>query len=125
MSDDLSLKIWKKQESHSNQATKTWTKKEYKWSCILTQEELHERTIYSVSWSKWNGLIATCSADKTIKIHKLIDNQDGTFNLKLVHLFVSAHDGFDINCVSWCRIESDANLLASCGDDELVRVWSV
>lgn len=135
MSDDLSLKIWKKEESFSStqESTNTWSKKEYKWICILTQDNIHSRTIFSVSWSKWNGLIATSSADKSIKIHRFVQtfdyisvsNINEYYKLEELHVFDNAHDGFDVNCVAWCKIESDAHLLASCGDDELVRIWSL
>jgi len=124
VSDDLSLKIWVKELSKEN-SNSSWSRTGYSWKCVLTAEGLHSRPIYSVSWSKYNGLIATCGADSSIKISKLYQNEDETYYLHEEANLPLAHDGYDVNCVRWCPLESNSSLLASCGDDEIVRVWSM
>ncbi|KAJ1556819.1 hypothetical protein HK096_010631, partial [Nowakowskiella sp. JEL0078] len=63
--DDKSLKVWK-QDKVPNVVSSF--KKKTKWACVATVPDLHSRTIYAVSWSKHNNLIATSSGDNSIKI---------------------------------------------------------
>lgn len=88
-------------------------------------EEAHQRSIYSVSWSKVSGSIASCGADNAIRITKLVDLGEGFYKFDTVAVIDNAHSGFDINCVRWCPLDSHRSLLASCGDDDNVKLWSI
>ena len=121
--DDLSLKIWKRNHHIEGK----------KYENYLTVENLHSRTIYSVAINL--PLIATCGADNTICISELIEenNQSDPISentlkrhkLNIIDKISDAHGYRDINCVSWCKVEGYTHYLASCGDDGLVKIWSV
>ncbi|KAI8895192.1 WD40-repeat-containing domain protein [Globomyces pollinis-pini] len=107
VSDDLSLKIWSKLPNGN-------------YECTFTFEKLHSRTIYSVSWSKSNGLIATCGGDNQICILQV--NEPGTSVKKVASIF-NAHGPNDINCINWCELEGYQDHFATGGDDHHVRIW--
>lgn len=44
---------------------------------------------------------------------------------RLIASLESAHGVYDVNAVSWCPREGQADLLASAGDDGATRVWRV
>jgi WD40 repeat protein len=109
---------------------------------------VHKRTIYSVDWSTTHNRIVTAAADDTLRVFKLGPDESGAEVLKLEASIQHAHD-LDINNAVWGpgprveqtvaeRItEGDSGedggggapsheppyLLASCGDDELVKIW--
>lgn len=123
--NDLSIKIWKGAENEPNLEANSWTRKEFKWNSVLTYENAHNRSIYSVSWSKVNNLIATSGADNSIRVYQLNESIDGFFKLSIVAVIDDAHSGYDVNCVRWCPLKTYKSLLASCGDDEKVKIWSI
>lgn len=74
-----------------------------------------------MKWSKLNDLIATASADNSIRIFKESETSDPNEpTLSLVHHVEQAHEQ-DVNCVDWNPTQAD--LLASCGDDGIVKLW--
>lgn len=82
----------------------------------------HERTIYSVKWSKLNNLIATACSDNSIHIFKENDS-DPTGNspaFSLLHHQANAHTQ-DCNCIDWNPTQN--GLLASCSDDGSIKLW--
>eukprot|EP00215_Chloropicon_roscoffensis_P000483 CAMPEP_0198466996 /NCGR_PEP_ID=MMETSP1456-20131121/4373_1 /TAXON_ID=1461544 ORGANISM="Unidentified sp., Strain RCC1871" /NCGR_SAMPLE_ID=MMETSP1456 /ASSEMBLY_ACC=CAM_ASM_001119 /LENGTH=351 /DNA_ID=CAMNT_0044192977 /DNA_START=222 /DNA_END=1273 /DNA_ORIENTATION=+ len=84
--------------------------------------------LYSVDWSP-SGLIATGMADNSISLLQA-EKAEGSPEdpgasrqvLKLVKEIRGAHDG-DVNCVRFNP--KDPGVLASAGDDEVVKVWDV
>jgi WD40 repeat protein len=104
--DDLSLRIWKEQDGQYHQ--------------LVMYENLHERTIYGVSWSKSHNLIATCGGDNRIHILELVGN-----TLVLKDTIHEAHGISDINFVQWCPLGQYSQYLASCGDDQTIKVWQL
>ncbi|RNA39814.1 putative cytosolic iron-sulfur assembly CIAO1 [Brachionus plicatilis] len=113
-SDDKTLKLWKVDPEKIDKNTN--------WSCYSTISGYHNRTIYSVKWSKVNGLIATASADNSIHIFKENESNDPNEpTLTLLFNRTNAHDQ-DANCVDWNPVHE--NLLASCGDDGTVKIWN-
>ena len=102
MSDDRSCIIWKLENG--------------KYEEITRYEDLHSSSIYSVSWG--SKYIATAGGDDMINLLELNGN-----GLTLKDSF-KAHDG-DVNCVAWCSVAAHDDLLASCGDDNKVKVWKL
>lgn len=115
-SNDKSLIIW------------SIEKADYKNIKLLSKVEgVHSRGIYSVSFSFDDSFLATASADNSIAIFSVnktltSDCQVESIELKLMEKVESAHDE-DVNCVAWQR--KDKNTLVSCGDDSLIKVWSI
>lgn len=106
------------------------------WKQAATLSGFHERTIFSVDWSKGGNYIATGAADDTIRIFcersgasssaALPSGSSPSFDLAFRQ--IDAHSS-DINCVRWSpEVQHDANgkrsfLLASAADDALIRIW--
>lgn len=113
VSDDKSVIIWQR-ESNSTE-----------WKAASTLAGFHERTIFSVDWSKHGDLIVTGAADDVIRI---FSNTDGAAAFELALQHEAAHTS-DINCVRWspeAPQTADGKrslLLASAADDALVRIW--
>ncbi|KAJ3094642.1 hypothetical protein HDU97_007734 [Phlyctochytrium planicorne] len=113
VSDDCSLRIWQRQAPTGNRA-------DPKWPCISHNDNYHSRTIYSVSWSKQHGLIATASGDNTVKVAKLENDAIvETSELK------QPHGKNDVNCIAWCPLSSNSDLFATAGDDSIIRIWRI
>ena len=106
VSDDRSIRLWVFEDG--------------KWIQSHVIENHHSRPIYSVSWSKNHEYIATSGGDSVIKILK----EEGN---KLVELCsVSLPEGGnEINTLQWCPLDTDGFLLATGGDDSLVRIWKL
>lgn len=105
--DDNSVRIWLK-SSLSNDFVH------------LQTIELN-RTLFSVSWSKVNGMIATCGCDNAITI--ISENMEGKFSV--LKTIKEPHGTNDVNCVSWCPLQSHGYLLASGGDDCKVAIHNL
>ncbi|KAJ3435931.1 wd40 protein ciao1 [Anaeramoeba flamelloides] len=86
------------------------------WVIRQKIENLHERNIMSVDIKKDEEklTIATCGEDDCI--HILQEDENNVIQ-KIISI-PNAHKS-DINCVTW----GENNLLASCGDDRLVKIW--
>ena len=112
MSDDKSVRLWKCEEE------RVGARKDPKWnqSCVILEH--HSRTIFSVSWSKVHGYIATVGGDNVIKILKEENGQ-----LQVVCEASLPLGGNEVNSIAWCPLEANANLLATGGDDGLIRIW--
>ncbi|RWS24041.1 hypothetical protein B4U80_05817 [Leptotrombidium deliense] len=105
-SDDKTVRIWKFNGS--------------KWSCVCTLSGYHQRSIYDISWSRCTNLIATAAGDDRICIFKEDETSEDDYRLVCKH--ESAHL-CDVNSVEWNPVDSE--LLASCGDDNLVKLWRI
>ena len=53
----------------------------------------------------------------------MASNQDGTVETRVVAEVVKAHGQADVNCVRWGSVKEYGDLLATAGDDGVVRVW--
>jgi len=115
-SDDQTIKIWKSMDGKDN------------WKCLATLSGYHKRAIYDISWCPLTNCIASSGGDDTICVFR--QDNDGRNelgdaslpNFSLITKITSAHDT-DVNCVDWNP--SIKGLLASGGDDELVKLWQL
>jgi WD40 repeat protein len=73
-----------------------------------------KQTLYSISWSKINGMIVTCGSSNSITFI----NED----FKVCGSIDEPHGSNDVNCVVWCNVEGYGHLLASGGDDCNVKI---
>ncbi|XP_055813354.1 protein CIA1 [Solanum dulcamara] len=115
-SDDLTIKIWsdidKMQDLHQNAP----------WKHVCTLSGYHDRTIFSVHWSR-EGIIASGAADDAICL--FVENNDNEVEgptFKLLLKKEKAHE-MDVNSVQWNS--GDRRLLASASDDGTVKIWEL
>lgn len=124
-----------------------------RYTVVTHMTGLHDGPIYSVDWARETNRIATAGEDDSIRILRCEDGSDGVegesngegssrgevagedvdeaarppklrteTDQKWIeeHHVPRAHSG-PVNCVAWNP--ADNSVLASCGDDGLVRIW--
>uniref|UniRef100_A0A5B6YYT4 Probable cytosolic iron-sulfur protein assembly protein CIAO1 homolog n=1 Tax=Davidia involucrata TaxID=16924 RepID=A0A5B6YYT4_DAVIN len=116
-SDDLTVKIWgadiTRMQSGGGYAP---------WKHLCTLSGYHDRTIFSVHWSR-EGVIASGAADDAIRL--FVESNDGLVDGPMCKLLLKkdkAHD-MDINSVQWSSAEN--RLLASASDDGTIKIWEL
>ena len=122
-SDDCSLMFWELSKSGSND--QPGGAGAAKWRQIARLSGKHERAAYTVDWSS-RGQIASGAADNAIRVFAQSEQRGGEVGAEAAPLFEmaveqrDAHSG-DVNCVRWAP--NDPTLLASVGDDGLLKMW--
>ncbi|EOA18497.1 hypothetical protein CARUB_v10007048mg [Capsella rubella] len=116
-SDDRTIKIWSTdiERMQSGEGYVPWTH-------LCTLSGYHDRTIYSVHWSR-DGIIASGAGDDTIQL--FVDSDSDSVvepAYKLLLKKEKAHE-MDINSVQWAP--DDSELLASASDDKTVKIWKL
>jgi len=112
VSDDKTLRLWHKEEKM--EVDHEPKKQDWIAGAVI---KVHKRPIYTISWSTDN-LIATGANDNCIRI--FIQNPDtNAFELSIVKINPTPTD---INSVCWNP--KFPNILATAGDDGIVRIWS-
>ena len=95
------------------------------WKCVCTISGVHERAIYSISWCHLTGLLATAAGDNAIRIFReneeTLDRRNAP-SFDVVDIRRKSHDE-DVNAVVWNPKRE--GLLASVGDDALVKLWMI
>jgi len=109
-SADNTVKIWERVDDESD----------FK---VVTTLHDHEREVFGVAWESTQELLATCGADDKICIYKREKASDDPNSIVMTNLvnMDNAHSA-DVNCVRW---HPSGTMLASCGDDDLVKVWTL
>ncbi|ORX82309.1 WD40 repeat-like protein [Basidiobolus meristosporus CBS 931.73] len=126
VSADMKIKIWKCYTPQNNLGIRSFSNSLPTWKCICTLSGFHSRAIYTVSWSKHHGRIATAGSDNKINIFEEDPEacQDADAPTYVLAASVNEPHGVsDINCVQWNPTEAYSDLLASTGDDGIVRIW--
>lgn len=126
-SDDLTVRVWsttssaklKKPESTLPSSIKHESE-EMEWILELTLPEVHKYAVYSVSWSKISGRIASAGADGRIAVY--VEDQN---EWHVESTFQGAHGVHEVNCVAWCTLSTGEEILSTCGDDGHVNLWSL
>ncbi|KAI7732552.1 hypothetical protein M8C21_024158, partial [Ambrosia artemisiifolia] len=116
-SDDLTIKVWgvdiiRLQSGDVNAS----------WCHLCTMSGYHDRTIFSVHWSR-EGIIATGAADDAIRL--FVESEDHSVDgpsYKLLLKKEKAHT-MDINSVQWSPTGN--MLLASASDDATIKIWKL
>jgi len=108
-SDDKSLVIWQRSPAADPKVQR------HHWKKVGVLAAHHSRTVFSVSWSS-EGCIASGAADDAIRV--FVEEKETEFTLAVAQ--PRAHTA-DVNCVAWNPVEP--RLLASAGDDGLVKIW--
>jgi WD40 repeat protein len=157
-SDDCTVRLWRRKprERPDNAPSNTGIPSiirsaaiDEDWYQDAILPQVHERAIYSVSWSRATGLIASAGSDGKIIIYKerwreqtpngvVTDGMqvDGNEPQSLTEWFVlaelfSAHHVFEINHVTWAkRADKDKRwdgeeVIVSTGDEGEVKVWTL
>lgn len=105
------------QDTHANG-------KPMKWKSTCQLSGFHTRTIFSIDWAPVTknpstpALLVTGAADNHIRVFQ--EGPGETFELACD--VPKSHAG-DVNCVRWNPDATHHQLLASAGDDSLVRLW--
>mmetsp|Transcript_19826 Transcript_19826/g.44949 ORF Transcript_19826/g.44949 Transcript_19826/m.44949 type:complete len:438 (+) Transcript_19826:72-1385(+) len=105
VSDDASIILWRKSGSGVGG-----------WSPVQRISQAHNGSIFSADWGDFG--LATAGADNAIRVYR--SESSPTAPLVLDAEVLQAHDG-DVNCVAWSP--TTPGLLASAGDDNLVKLW--
>eukprot|EP00824_Muranothrix_gubernata_P010167 TRINITY_DN2304_c0_g1_i1.p1 TRINITY_DN2304_c0_g1~~TRINITY_DN2304_c0_g1_i1.p1 ORF type:complete len:344 (+),score=21.95 TRINITY_DN2304_c0_g1_i1:137-1033(+) len=107
-SDDRTIIVWESVEDMA-------------WRQACTLSGYHDRAIYTVDWSHVTGRIASGSGADDIAVFEAVPTgreEPPSFVCTVKH--ERAHQG-DVNSVQWNPHQG--NMLASAGDDGLVRIW--
>jgi WD40 repeat protein len=153
-SDDCTVRIWRRKakERDDNASSNTGVPSIIRSAAIDEDwyEEavlplVHERAIYSVSWSRSTGMIVSAGSDGKIIVYKErwrrqaegdqmeVDGAQaqGLTEWVVVAELFSGHDVFEINHVTWARRadkgrrSEEEEVVLSTGDDGEVRVWTL
>lgn len=113
VSDDKSLMLWESDSAANPGGT---------WRQCVKIGDFSANPIFSVDWNHHSGVIATGAGDNSVRLVRLNKDSDGTLTLKEAHNEAEAHAG-DVNCVRWNPVAEKSHLVASCGDDCVVKIW--
>ncbi|KAG9186401.1 hypothetical protein G6011_02957 [Alternaria panax] len=163
-SDDRTVRIWRRTAKEKDEFAERNTGVpsiirsaaiDEDWYQEAVLPRVHDRAIYSVSWSGKTGLVASAGSDGKIVVYRerwrggdggAVDgngegmevdgvqsqsqSQSLTEWVVVAELF-AAHDVFEINHVCWARRadkgkrNEDEEVVLSTGDDGEVRVWTL
>ncbi|XP_077992547.1 putative cytosolic iron-sulfur protein assembly protein CIAO1 homolog [Glandiceps talaboti] len=121
-SADKTVKVWQEYQPGNQEGVPT-SNGCSTWKCVCTIQGYHERPIYDIAWCHLTGIIATASGDDGICIFKediTVNDRRNQPSFDLAVTLKKAHDD-DVNSVVWNPTES--GLLASCGDDNCIKLW--
>ncbi|OJD33620.1 putative cytosolic iron-sulfur protein assembly protein ciao1 [Diplodia corticola] len=165
-SDDLTVRVWKMKPKDGGAAQGAAGRNgmpsilrtssiEEEWVQEAVLPRRHGRAIYSVSWSKKSGLIASTGSDGKIVVYKeqwRRESSDATVprpadgdgaaegqkeeaqpltEWVVVAEVEGAHDVFEINHVTWAlrrdkgRKSEDEEVIISTGDDGEAKLWTL
>lgn len=107
------------------------------WGCVATLPEVHDLPIYSVSWSKKSGRVASTGGDSKVAVYEEVKlgrssvGGEVETEWRVVAILEGGHGPYEINHVTWCprydagRREEGEEMLVTTGDDGSVRAWAI
>ena len=107
-SDDKTLQMWEC-EDFSLVGT---------WRSLYKVSNANDCPIYSVDWSQDHGYILSAGGDNCINLYSFSSREgvEHQFEEKQAH-------ANDINCIRWNPNSNFQHLIATAGDDGLVKIW--
>jgi len=114
-SEDCTIKIWKRFPPGNKEGIPTQGK-DPAWKCEYTIAGIHPRAIYDLDWNS-EGLLVSAGGDDTIRIFREVKEGE-EWACEVTEY--NSHE-MDVNCIRWNP--KDQCLLASCSDDETIRIW--
>jgi len=94
-----------------------------KWRCMHALKDLHTFPVYSVDVNIDNGMIISGGGDNALCLCHISRSSDGGLPLLERVLRLEQAHSADVNCVRWCPRSEFSDLLASVGDDGLLKLW--
>ncbi|CCC69521.1 hypothetical protein NCAS_0C05310 [Naumovozyma castellii] len=113
-SDDSTVRVWRYIDDDEDG--------QQEWICEAILPKVHDRQIYSVSWST-NGLIASTGSDGTLAVYKEVSNGDDEHDWEVIAKQELCHGVYEANIVKWIDINGNM-MLATGGDDGCVNLWN-
>lgn len=122
-SEDTTVKIWQEYKPGNSEGIATQGN-DSTWKCVTTLGGFHTRPVYDIDWCHQTDLIATACGDDAIRVFKEDDSDDkvNAPNFTCQTSVSSAHEQ-DVNCVAWNP--KHPGLLASCGDEGMIKLWQI
>ena len=119
-SSDCGVRVWRRYPPGNLQGVAT-VDGEAAWKCVCVLSGHHNGPVYDVKWCPLNNAITTACGDDTIRIFREETGSDP--DAPVFHLVTSLRDAHseDVNSVDWHPVTP--GLLASAGDDGLVKLW--
>jgi len=121
-SEDTTVKIWQSYTSGNKEGIQVQGKDPV-WKCVATISGHHARSVYSLDWGP-AGIVTGCGDDAIRVFRESGDKMDGDQETgwECVVTQTDSHH-MDVNCVVWNP--TTPRLLASCSDDETVKIWTL
>ena len=124
-SDDLTIRIWRRipKEKGPQQSQLSIIRSgsiEEEWVEERQLPQVHVRPIYSISWSRKTGLLASTGGDGKIVVYR--EAEGGRWSVQAQ--VNEAHDVSEINHVCWARKSDDQEVLISTGEDGAIKMWT-
>ncbi|KAG5981941.1 hypothetical protein E4U55_002475 [Claviceps digitariae] len=121
------------------------------WTCTAILPRGHDRDVYSVTWSKDTGLVASTGRDGNIVLYQerrhgsdsstatpaaqsssSASSSPPSSTWDVLTTLRNAHGPFEVNHITWCRRydaaaerRGEEEMLVTTGDDGVVRSWQV
>lgn len=106
------------------------------WENTATLPKAHDLPIYSISWSKKSGRVASTGSDGKVVIYEEITKGRTSVGGVIEREWViigekeSTHGSYESNHLSWCGRwdggrKGQEEMLVTTGDDGMVRAWAV
>ncbi|KAK6183306.1 hypothetical protein SNE40_010812 [Patella caerulea] len=119
-SDDKTVKIWQEYLPGNEEGVVTHGTNSV-WKCVCTLSGYHERAVYDINWNHVTGHLVTACGDDSIRVFgEDAESNKNEPKFSLMTVINHAHSQ-DVNSVSWNP--KIPNLLASCSDDNQVKLW--
>ena len=155
-SDDLSIRVWRKlpkekstMPTGSGRMPSIWKNRDFEeeWIEEGRLPQIHERSVYAVSWSRRTGMVASTGSDGKVVVYQERwrevtkdtngdapmtngDSHAGALTEWVVLAELdNAHDVFEVNHICWApradpgKKFEDEEVLVTTGDDGEVKVW--